>query len=359
MKIGILTMHKVLNYGSALQAFALLHYIQSLGYDVELIDYIFPHKQKLSIVRRVIRGAKSVLSGRYNMQNKFQKFYNDFYKCSKITYNSPAELVSADLDYDIFITGSDQVWNPIHIKDDYSFFLPFVPENKLKYSYASSFSVSSLPNERKSIVKELLLKYDKVSVREKSSLDIVKDLTGITPEYVCDPTLLITKEEWRQITADCTFNIEKPYILAYILKYAYNPYPDILNIIKKIRNELDVPVVFLDGPKLDIKNVININNIAPLQFVNLINNAKYVITTSFHGTAFSLNFEKPFVSVIKNRSGFDTRMIDLLETVNADRAIIYNEDFNIDLDFTYSEISVNLNRFRDKSIEYLNSILKH
>ncbi len=338
MKIGILTMHKVLNYGSALQAYALQHYISKLGYDAELIDYIFPNgarKERMSLIRRIFSPLRKIMSGRLIKEQKFRQFYKDYFVCSKNRYESPEKLAKAELDYDIFMTGSDQVWNPQHIKDDRSFFFPFVPENSKKISYASSFSVAHIPEAEKAIYRDLLGSYNAISVREKSGVQIVEELTGKEAEMVCDPTLLIDKAEWSDMVKNMPKPYPEPYILAYILRYSYDPYPEINNIIDTVQNRLGHHLIILDGSFNDIrrKNATVIKNAGPLEFINLVKNASFIITTSFHGTAFALNFGIPFYSVIKDRSGFDTRMTDLLDKIGcSDRAIMYNEKiFSINL----------------------------
>lgn len=331
MKIGILTMHKVLNYGSALQAYALQHYISRLGHDAELIDYIFPNgtrKKRGSLIQQMFAPLRKIMSGRMTKERKFRQFYKDYFVCSKNRYESPEELAKSGLDYDIFMTGSDQVWNPQHIKDDRSFFFPFAPKGSKKVSYASSFSVAQIPEAEKATYRSLLGNYSAISVREKSGVQIVEELTGKKAEMVCDPTLLLNKEEWSEMVKDMPKPYPEPYILAYILRYSYDPYPEINGIIDAVQSRLGLHLIILDGSLKDMKrkNSTVIKNAGPLEFINLVKNASFIITTSFHGTAFALNFGIPFYSVIKDRSGFDTRMIDLLEKAGlSDRAVMYKE----------------------------------
>ena len=353
-------MHKVLNYGSALQAYALQHYISSLGYDAELIDYIFPNGNRkviLTFKQRLIYTIKSLLSGKLRKKRRFQKFYKKYYVCTDKRFNSPEELSNAKFDYDILMTGSDQVWNPKHIKDDYSFFLPFASERTKKVSYASSFSTAEIPDELKPIYKGFLGSYYTISVREKSGVRIVKELVGKDAEMVCDPTLLLFKEEWSELIKDKPNPIGQPYILAYILRYAYDPYPEINRIIDAVQKELGLHLVFLDGSLSDMKrkNATVIRNAGPLEFLNLVKNASFIITTSFHGTAFALNFGIPFYSVIKDKSGFDTRMIDLLAEVECeDRAVVYNSNVE---PVCMNIIKSTCTKYRIESQKYLCKIL--
>ena len=210
-----------------------------------------------------------------------------------------------DYPYDILITGSDQVWNPIHILTDTSFFLPFAHSHTPRIAYAPSFSVASIPEEFYTAIRPYVTGYSHLSVREKSGIDIVKSLTDKEVSMVCDPTLLLTKADWSVLAAQSEIKISEPYILVYVLSYAYNPYPAINTIIEKVQQELDLPLILLDAPILNMKfkNARFIKDAGPAEFLYLVQHASFVISTSFHGTAFALNFGIPFYSVIRDHSG--------------------------------------------------------
>ncbi len=367
-RIGIMTMHKVLNYGSALQAYALQHHISSTGNDAELIDYIFPNgkrKSAGSIKATIINSVANALVyfPKKRKKQRFAAFYDSYFNCSKEQFNSPEELMEFKPEYDVLITGSDQVWNPKHIKDDLSFFLPFAGKEMPKYSYGSSFSTATIPDTLSETFRKNLMRYNQISVREKSGLEIVKNLTGKEADFVCDPTLLLTKEEWSAMAdkADNKFQFPKgKYILVYLLRYAYDPYPAVTDIINKIQEELQLPIVVLD-PSLSeskFKNSTNVRDAGPLEFLKLVRDAAFVVTSSFHGTAFSLNLEVPFFSIIKERGRFDTRMTDLLDRAGADRDIVYNASVDKPFEMDYTTVSKNIADFRDKSKEFINSIMQ-
>lgn len=361
-KVGILTMHRVINYGSALQAYATMKTIANLGYDAELIDYIFPNKkirQNVLIRIKKILAKIMILLFYGDKKKRFEKFYSKYYKCSE-QYNSPYELNSANFAYDILLTGSDQVWNPIHTGDDFSFLLSFANDETPRISYASSFSTSILPDRYKTIYADYLRKYKYISVRELSGVNIVNELIGKRPYCTCDPTLLLSKTEWSDLANEGRRLVKGRYILLYILTYAYNPYPEILNAINYVKVKMNLPIVTLNGSLFTnrIEGAKIIKNAGPLEFLRLIRDASFVITTSFHGTAFSLNFEKAFFSIINN-SKKDTRMIDLLTSVGAeDRALMYNSDtFNTALEMDYSSITPRLVEIRNSSLKYLKKSL--
>ncbi|MBR4312187.1 MAG: polysaccharide pyruvyl transferase family protein [Bacteroidaceae bacterium] len=359
-RIGILTMHRVQNYGSALQAYALQEYVNRLGYDAELIDYIFPndsHKHHRPFRKR-IKSALFKWAFYFPLLRKskrFARFYEGYYNCSQQQFASPDSLAKFAYPYDVLVTGSDQVWNPIHVLTDTSFFLSFGQPHTPKIAYAPSFSLASVTADFAMVIRSFLESYRHLSVREKSGLNIVKGLIGKEVEMVCDPTLLLTKEEWGVLAEQSSIRIDEPYILVYVLSYAYNPYPEISAIIEQVQKELNMPLILLDAPILDMKfnNARFIKDAGPLEFLYLVQHASFVITTSFHGTAFALNFGIPFYSVIRDHSGFDTRMMDLIDVVGADRAIVYNKPIDRPLEMNYSIVSERIEFLRSRSQEYL------
>ena len=363
-KVGVITMHRIINYGSALQAYATLNAVSKFGYEAELIDYIFPNKKKnstflvkvknltLRIILFLFHGGK---------EKRFKSFYADYYNCSK-KFSSPEDLKSEHPSYDILLTGSDQVWNPLYTGDDYSFLLSFSEDGTPKISYASSFSKSILPEEYKAIYAKCLRDYRFISVREASGINVVRELIGKTPFCACDPTLLLSKEEWGRLACKGKQLVKGEYVLLYILAYAYNPYPEILNIIEYVKKQTNLPIVILDGSLRTnkVEGARNIKNAGPLEFLRLVKNASFVVTTSFHGTAFALNFERPFFSVLSDNSKNDTRMMDLLQAVGADdRALVYNKVIeNKDLSMDYVTITSRIKAIRRESSDYLKMILR-
>lgn len=364
-KIGIITMHKVLNYGSALQAYALQKIVSDAGYEVELIDYIFPNKRgKKSIASIIKKIFLYILFGvsTGKKQKKFNHFYDEFYCFSKQVYYSPQDLAKCPPIYDVYVTGSDQVWNPIYIKNDNSFLLDFAPDDAAKISYASSFSTKDIDDNLLPRYAKYLSRYKCLSVREQSGADLVCKIISKRAEIVCDPTLLLNKEDWKALISKQKPLIKKPYILAYILRYAYDPYPEINKILSDIQRLFGgMHIVFLDWSFVNSfrKGASVMKNAGPLDFINLVSNASFIVTTSFHGTAFAINLEIPFYSVV-SKYNKDTRMTDLLNVVGAqDRAICYDDkniDYNTSMDFDL--IRERLAKFRNNSKSYLLSSIQ-
>lgn len=292
-KIGVLTMHRVCNFGSVLQSFALQRKLHDIGVENKIIDFIFPPytaKSKASLIKTLFINVIDFLCGspKRISKNRFKIFIKDNLLLTEKSYNSQT-LAECPPIFDAYLTGSDQVWNPTFIKEDTTFLLSFVPNQVPRASYASSFAIDELPNLYKKIYADELNKFARISVRERSGVKIVKDLIHKDSKMVCDPTLLLEKAEWDNIAEKSSLELKKKYILVYALSYMYNPYPHIYHIVENVQKELgNLEVVYLIGQKSDIfrhKSRL-IKNAGPYEFVYLFKHAEFVITTSFHGTVF-------------------------------------------------------------------------
>lgn len=370
MKIGIITMHKVLNYGSALQAYALQRKITELGYESEIIDYRFPpHKKTRITIRSVFEGLfdfmRALLMGfpKKKKERKFQVFYDVFYKLSPKSYNS--ETIVRDVPkYDVYMTGSDQVWNPRHIGSDTNFLLAFALQDKPKVSYASSFATSSIPEESKKLYEKYLKEYCCISVREISGASLVRDLAGKESTVCCDPVFLLNREQWDAVAEKARNRNEEKYILVYALYYMFDPYPELLKIIDNAQKTLGYKVLYLDGRKEDVfrPNSSVLKSGGPSEFVNLIKNAELVITSSFHGVAFSLIYEKPLMAIVRKEDKADNRIPSLLKIAEAEKSLVaYNSNLKLSRDELYhlKNDSKYLNQYIESSIDYLNNSLNN
>lgn len=363
-KIGIITMHRPISFGSSLQAYALQKKIMDLDYDCEIIDYQYPnklHKTKQNIIRALI---KCIIHYVINLffglpcfieSIRFKQFRKKYLILSQ--YYKDAEALKANPpEYDIYCTGSDQVWNSNFTKSDTSFLLSFI-EGKKKIAYASSFAVDYVIENYKEEYKNYLSKYEHISVRENSGTALVKELTGKDAIQVCDPTLLLSEEEWLPLIKESKIKIDKPYLLVFMLTYSYNPYPEVNHIIETIQNKLGLHTIVLSGNKFDYlrKNTTVIKNAGPNEFLYLFKNASFIITSSFHGVAFACNFKKPFYAIVK-RENKDSRLLSFLKKINMEsKAIEYNKKItNVD---TLILDDSKLKTFINDSINYIQNAL--
>lgn len=368
-KVGIITMHKVLNYGSALQAYALQEVIKSLEYEVELIDYIFPndyHKSirpKHSLLIKIVLFIIQLLCGfpEFKRRRIFSKFYEDFFSLSAKQYVSKEDIKTNPPVYDIYVTGSDQVWNSKYIGEDTTFMLSFIG-SKAKISYSSSFVSDSIPDEYRELYKSCLSQYKSFAVREQNGSEILWNLLGRDSKVVLDPTLLLSVSHYEHLVAQSKIVFNEPYILAYILGYSFNPYPYVEEVINHLQSKLKQKVYLLcvSNTKMLFKsNSKRLQIVGPCEFVSLFKNASYVVTTSFHGTAFAINYLKPFYALVESNG--DDRIVSLLDIMGlSSRALFNNSTLPEVVDFYYTEENIRkFESLRNSSLEYLKTALSN
>ena len=235
-----------------------------------------------------------------------------------------------------------QIWNPTCIKGDGVFLLDFVTNGKRRISYASSFAQAKLEEKFRKDMADSLRGFFSIAVRESNGVKIVKKLIGKDVPITLDPTLLLRKDDYGPLIKQSSLHIQKPYMLVYILQYAYDPYPYALDFSAK--------------QHLGIKDMIHLHDaVGPAEFLSLFANASFVITTSFHGTAFALNFGVPFYSLLNDKSSSDDRMGNLLRLCGMeDRGIIINtRKVRVSTSFDINGCETRLRQKREESIAYL------
>jgi len=363
MKISLITMHRVPNYGSVLQTYATSKILNDLGHTVEVIDYI-PRRLLLSntIISEALYKNKLLLplnllySALVNVPKlgMYNKFLQKYLKISKVKYHEIGDLKNLTPDGDVFISGSDQVWNTFYDGFiDPSFFLDFVPANKKRIAYASSFGRSSLENNEFDILKNYISKYDHLSVRESSGVDIIQKMGREDVAHVLDPTFLLSKDQWSNLYSG------KIYKDKYILMYTVNKDEGrLMKLVKEIADAKNLKIYYLHNGLKGLKGCDKIfRNQTPEEFLSLFAQAEYVVATSFHGTAFALNFNKPFISVLPQK--FRARVESILNLTGLQSRMII-DDFTLDtalapIDFTHANSILKNEKLR--SINYLKSSL--
>jgi len=377
-KIGVLTFYKVNNYGAELQAFALHYKLKALGYDNELINY--PYIKNKSH-RRSKRSRPILNNSRINRlkdfilkclddyskmrypsvaalrRSRFEAFYKQHVSLSPL-YPSIDDLYNASLDYTCYIVGSDQVWNPNNQTNIAPYFLTFAPEKVKKIAYASSFGVGTIPSGYKEKMKDLLMNIDFLSCREQSGVAIIKELTGIKASHVVDPTMLLTKKEW--IDLSIPFDFEEPYLLLFIFKPS--KYVDAL--VKRFKAQTGLRVLRICKNEMPLEkdqDILNLRDLGPAEFLGVFNKASFVLTTSFHGSIFSILFEKPFFSITPGSKNNNARQESLLNKLGLEDRLLTEgspiptpEEFDLD----YEAINPLVATEREKSIQFLNESLK-
>lgn len=330
MRIGIITIHNSPNFGASLQAFALWKYLEMQGHDVEIINLYRPHQKEYvsskryipcrmphrGLIHRIVTKLKKILYGLKSQkylsdvaQARFEAF-NHQIKLSR-PYYSIEDLYSNPPLYDIYISGSDQLWNPTQPYCLEPYFLTFVPSDKRKISYASSIGITKLTIDEKTKFGEWLKTYDRISVRERQVKELIETLITNSVEQVADPTFLLDRTYWSSIAI--TPEGKEHYILLFTLSYD----KPLLDYVCSLGKQSGLHVVYLTAiqPKKHEVDYESVTNAGPREWLGMIGNAEMVITNSFHGTVFSLIMGvKNFFTYISPTSNRGVRIIELLDT---------------------------------------------
>ena len=379
-RIGIFTFYTG-NYGAALQAFGTQYYLRNrLGADA-LIVRTRPGVSGESWLGRLFRrggvlrrpAAKLRRGFRRNERQvspffrelaaararKFREFEETQLKLDDNTNRLYREYYRNPPDYDIYLSGSDQVWNPTGFgRCNPIYYLDFVPEGKRRVSYASSFAISEIPAQYRREMKRFLARFDSISVRETEGADIVRQLTGVRPPVVADPTFLLTGGQWRQVTSSADSAPRQPYIFFYRL--GKHPY---YNEFK----EYALAETGLDPAVLPIREEDCIPGITPVDadpfgFVRLIAGAALVVTDSFHAAALSINLNVPFYALLRDdpakKGNMNSRVRSLLERLDlTGRLILPGTPFPRPLTLTPPNADTLLTPWRTESAAYLKAAL--
>lgn len=379
MKVGVLTFHRATNYGTMLQAYAMVTALKKLGVDAELIDYRPEYLERTMKIRKLkignsIKEIISVVANRLIFGSQlsekiehFELFMNQYMCCSSSVYYTPKELSSAIHEYDVLISGSDQLWNERITGEDMTYFLPFEHPNKI--SYGSSFGVSAISRERSVNIYPLLSKFSHITTREATAGNIIDQLfdsfgikNGVKLHRVVDPTLLLNSEEWCELKPN-NFNLPSA---GYILTYYMIETPLLRKITRRLQRETGLPVVNLKPSKRQMlfKQGKNVMWAGPAEFIACYASAKYVVTNSFHGTAFAINFEIPFYVTplpVSMAGEVNSRLIDILDWYKlSDRYIDSVEKIHsVSAMSMPGEHNAVLNTRRDESLLILSHMLQN
>lgn len=365
MKICTITCHDVYNYGASLQAYALQHFLESYSFKYEIIDYkpdylsckyqftTLTKKNPYYFLYKTM-GPIGIILPLYLQRGllkfwrrkcAFDKFKMHFLHCSQETYHSCEELQKLPPEADIYITGSDQVWNTDmkNGRDD-AFYLMFAPDHSKKIAYAASFGVSMIPENLKDFVKKRLQRLNWVSIREATGVRIA-ELLNINATQVLDPVFLLTKKEWESM---CLKKYTDRYLLLYYLGERSCEFESTAKMIAKKRN---LKIFSINDSRTVPFADKNINNAGPIEFIEYLSQAEYILGTSFHATAFALIFNKQFcVFPIKGQNN-QSRMRDLLSIFKLEDHFLLSG--NIPDDINYEQVNDMIERKRKESCTLL------
>lgn len=320
MKTATLTFQSTNNYGAALQCYALQKALTDLGIENDVIDYASdflnkPYKKEVlkekGFIRYCLGNAYALIRSPRN--KKFKEFRSNLKLSEHVT---KCTIDTIEEKYDKFIVGSDQVWNGSLIGYDDTYFLKFVHNQSKKLSYSASFGFKTVPSELEGKYKSLLDGFDYYCVRESTGVEIIDKLLGKKAYHTIDPTLLLKPEDWENV-------MKAPQVKdKYILVYQIEPSKHLIQVVENLRLATGYRVIaipFVMGAYPKAKSMFTAG---PAEWIGLFRNAEYIVTDSFHGTAFSTLFNKKFWSCVdKNES----RKTSFLNQIGLENRLIYSE----------------------------------
>lgn len=366
MNISIITYHRVYNYGAALQAYATVKCFEKLGCSAEVIDYIPPKVKDYGSFKQVLYETKLFHSNivkcfiisllKMSSYKKrvpiFDSFLEEYIPMTK-PYYSEKELEDHLPVADLYCTGSDQVWNNTYLpKFDLVYFLAFAPGKK-KISFSSSFGRKNFTSNELNEISPFLNQYSAISVREKSGLDLIKGLSVKLKECLIDPTLILTTKEWIELSENNSYT---DYILVYQLHGKSQAEDYAIALAKEIgKKTIKISLDQFKHSKCD--HVVRFPSVK--MFLSLFAKASIVVTDSFHGTAFSLNFNRNFIVTMPGKTG--ERIQSILELTGLAERIVHSKEeaceiAKNDIDFNYCN-RVILSE-REKAMRFLKEALE-
>jgi len=325
--VGTITFQTSYNYGAVLQAYALRKTIEKLGYSSDIINYIPPIRsqafyEKPSLFSKGISPSSLAVFGidrilfpapRKKRYERFMEFFSSQLKLAAETCRTTDDLRNIASKYDTFVCGSDQVWNTRSYGINDGYFLNFVPPDKRKVAYAPSFGHANIEDSHREFVKKSLASFHSLSTREETGKKIIAEIVGRESEVVLDPTFLIKQDDWNEIAAERV--VDEPYILCYIFSYPKT----LLETARTLKKRTGFPILFVDavGRGIFCRSMKAMLDVGPREFLALIRDAEIVLTTSFHGTALSINYRKPFITQYKgtNSVAAGSRITGILDKV--------------------------------------------
>lgn len=365
MKVVIITLHRITNFGSMLQTYATQTAIEKLGHEAEVLDFVpegmsfkranWP-KNDVPAWKKLIK-LPPLFAVNLIEYHDVNRFLRKYIHLSTKRYNCYQDIVAEIPIADAYLSGSDQVWNTQNNnppEDLKAYYLGFAPEGKKRIAYAGSFGKNTFTPEEETIIKEYIAKYDHISVREDDGLKILHRFGFDNGVHVVDPTLLLRVEDWKKFAS-----VKKAPKPGYVFVYNLNRNGLIKDVAKAIAKEKGLRIINFADTFDFIKGAKNRFGNTAEDFVNHMANADYVVTDSFHGTAFSLNLNRQVIVVkaprYNSRIESILRVAGLLET----RLVgTVEEGLNaLTAPIDYQEVNPRIEAAREKSYEYLKNAL--
>ncbi|MCD7771215.1 MAG: polysaccharide pyruvyl transferase family protein [Oscillospiraceae bacterium] len=349
MKIATITFGYSQNLGALLQAYALSEYIASLGHECKIIKFREFDQRPFETIKGIPDALSDIVfyGDCKRKMKKINAYRNNFLPFTDKCYPSAADMDELNEQFDCFVAGSDQIWN-VHKGIFDEFFLSFVNKEKKKIAYAASFGLTKIPEEYVDGVKDGLARFDAISIREASGVQLAYELTGNTYPQTVDPVFLKPRNDWEELCKER--KVKDKYIFVYPTQIT----PLLKETVKKAKKELGCKVYslfYFVGVDKVVKDA------DPLDFVNYIRYADLVIGSSFHATAFSLIFEKNLRVIPHSSTG--SRVVDLLSELGLKEVCVVENSENVEFNpFSYTNANLELNDIVNDSKRFLTQNLK-
>lgn len=342
---GIITFHNAENYGAALQTYALKKTLENYGCDTRVIDY----RNRGVYIRNMMKNAYYFVTGQNPLKNRraFRSFQNNYLNLTEEIYRNVSDFEKDSTRFDFLFFGSDQIWNP-DLSDGFDdiYFGQFRSFAK-KIAYAASFGRDNITSDEQVIINRLLSQFDAVSVREETMLPLIDH----EAECVLDPCMLLSAEEWNKIESQ---NIECEN---FILIYQLHVIRELLPFAKKLAQEKNLKIAIISPyPMLNIDHSIQkVGKISPRAFLAYFRQADMVLSDSFHGTIFSIIYEKPFYVFLPSEK--TNRITSLLNKLNlSDRLFVENQASDHQID--YRDVNARLDAEINRSLAFIHRNLQ-
>ena len=359
LDIKIVTCHDVYNFGASLQVYALQTYLERMGHHVQVVDYKPSYQPPRNTRLFAIDRSKNKLVGFAQMlyrlprrlfhigrNRKFRHFTKYCLHLTSECYDKQ-RLLSAEIDADVFIAGSDQIWNCMYPTGrDTVFYLAFVKTDARKVAYAPSISINHIEPRWESIYQQYLPDFDFVSVREKSSLPFLKSMGCEYAEVVCDPVLLFSAQEWNGLFPPCSLVKGQ-----YVLVYDFDDNRQIAAIAKAIAKAERLKIINISIDTLSGLGT-KFRNIGPKEFLSLLWGASFVVSSSYHATLFSLLFHKRFC-VVRRDLGINLRLEDLVDDYGLGDRIVSEYHSSLLDEIDYQQVDTKMQALTASSKDYL------
>ncbi|NLL63294.1 MAG: polysaccharide pyruvyl transferase family protein [Ruminococcaceae bacterium] len=349
-RVSILTFPRAINYGAVLQAVALAKKLENSNAEVVFLDHYCESVEKDNKLFDFgrLRDIKYVIAHVLNMpiaivrKKRFRRFQNKHMKFVKSTANT-----------DIIVVGSDQVWNYNLTGNDWFYFLNQSDTEYKKVAYAASFGISTVAQEYQDVLRPFLNDFDYIAVREETAVNIIKKIINKNIPLVLDPTLLLTPKQWKQIIR------YKEIDDSYIFVYTVHRSNELWDFAYFLSREFNLPIKTVSSSVFHNYRAKTCFAASPEKWLELLSNAEYVVTNSFHGLAFSLNFNKQVYYEVSVKGGdVGSRLVDM-----ADRYEISNQEISRNWKsfskINYDKVNVSIEDDRKKSEKYIDSFLEN